>query len=98
MSYYPKKDFILLGFEKSKIKNKKYTAFLRNKKTNRINKIHFGAIKEDGIPYEQYYDKLKLYSSYNHLDKDRRKRYIERHKKDINKPYSASYFSLFYLW
>jgi hypothetical protein len=98
--YYPKKDYSFIKFRKSTKKDKKYDALLLNKKTNNIVIVRFGGIKSDGTPYEQYEDKtnLKLYKKYNHYDQDRRERYIKRHKNDINKPYSASYFSLNFLW
>lgn len=93
MVYYPKKDYKLLNFQISTVKNKKYDAYLENKKTKNIVKVSFGDRR-----YFQYYDKLKEYSNLNHLDEKRRKLYINRHKNDINKPYSASWFSLNYLW
>lgn len=88
-------DFKILRFEKSKRKNKKYTVFIFNKKTKRINKVHFGDIR-----YEQYKDTtpLKLYSHKNHLDKERRKRYKARHEKTRHRKYSASWFSDKFLW
>ena len=90
---YSKKDYILLGFEKAKAKNKKYSALLKNKKTGRIKKINFGDVR-----YQQYYDRLGLYSHLNHGDPERRRRYIARHSANSFKPYSANYFSRFYLW
>ena len=88
-------DLKFLRFEKSNRKNKKYVAILFNKKTKRINKVHFGSSL-----YEQYKDKtgLKLYSHKDHLDKERRKRYKARHEKTRHKKYSASWFSDKYLW
>ena len=49
---------IILKFEKSKIKGKKYTAYVKDKKTKKIRKIHFGA-----SDYPQYKDRtpLKIY-------------------------------------
>jgi hypothetical protein len=76
-------------FEKSKVKNKKYAAILPNGK-----RVNFGDKR-----YEQYEDRtpLKLYSKLDHHDKERRKRYYERHDKDYPK-YSPDYFSKTYLW
>ena len=76
-------------FEKSKVKNKKYTAILPNGK-----RVNFGDKR-----YQQYEDRtpLKLYSNLDHHDKERRKRYYERHSKDYPK-YSADYLSKKYLW
>lgn len=91
--YYSKEEYKLIKFEKATNKNKKYDAYLQNKKTKKIVKVPFGSSQ-----YEQYYDKLGLYSNLNHHDKIRRHLYIIRHSKDINLPYSPSYFSLKYLW
>ena len=97
--YYSNKDYHFIKFRKSLKKDKKYDALLCNKKTNNIVIVSFGAIRENGIPYEQYEDKvLGIYTKYNHYDIKRRQIYINRHKNDINKPYSASYFSLNFLW
>lgn len=100
MSYYKKNEYNLVGFRKSTNKLKKYDAILENKKNKKIVIVSFGAIKPNGTPYEQYKDNvpLGLYSDYNHLDEKRRERYLKRHSKDINKPYSKSWFSKEYLW
>ena len=100
MSYYKKSEYDLIGFRKSTNKLKKYDAILENKKNKKIVIVSFGAIKPNGIPYEQYKDNvpLGLYSDYNHLDDKRRERYLKRHSKDINKPYSKSWLSKVYLW
>ena len=49
--------------------------------------------------YSQYFDSTPIgfYSSINHLDKERRKRYFSRHKKENDKT-SARYWSNKYLW
>ena len=93
-SYYPKKDYKLLGVVKSKRANKKYAAVLENKQTGREVKIHFGDSR-----YQQYEDLAEGdYSHLNHNDPKRLKQYLQRHKNDVNKPYSASWFSREYLW
>jgi hypothetical protein len=85
MLYY-KQGFI---FKKSKNLTKKYDVF--DGKTGK--KItSFGARGMD-----QYFDKIGAYSSYNNLDKERRKRYYARHGKTA-KPLSAKYFSHMFLW
>ena len=55
----------IIKFEKSKLKEKKYTVYLKDNNTKEIRKIHFGA---DG--YEQYKDStgLNCYSKFNHND------------------------------
>lgn len=56
--------------------------------------IHFGDTR-----YQQYKDStpLKLYTHLNHNDKERRKRYYQRHGHTKNKN-SAKYWSNKYLW
>lgn len=78
--------------------NKKYKVILSNGKT-----VQFG-----NKNYEQYKDSspLKIYSNKNHLDVDRKKKYLKRHSsirlkdgsKAINKKYSPSWLSKKYLW
>jgi len=99
-NYYSKKDYDLLGLRKSTNKLKKYDAILENNKNKKIVIVSFGAIKPDGTPYSQYKDRtpLKLYSKYDHNDEKRRERYLKRHSKDINKPYSKSWLSKVFLW
>jgi hypothetical protein len=94
--YYSFRDFKLIGFEKSRRQGKKYDAVLVNKYTGKEKRVSFGA---KGM--EQYEDltPLGLYKNYNHYDKERRRLYKERHKKDIKKNYySPGYFSWFFLW
>jgi hypothetical protein len=95
-----KKEYGLIGFEKSNRKNKKYNAILikldKSKDTKQKKIIPFGDLR-----YQQYKDStyLNLYSHLNHNDENRRRLYILRHKKDIkNGFWSAGYFSMFYLW
>ena len=96
MSYYAMSEYRLKGFEVSKTKHKMYTALLVNKKTKREKRISFGDKR-----YENYRDitGLNAYPQLVHGDKERRKRYHDRHKKDIKEGYySAGYFSMKYLW
>ena len=55
---------------------KKYTAFVKNKKTKKVRKIHFGDRR-----YQQYKDrtKLKLYKHKNHGTRKRMRNYFSRH-------------------
>jgi len=99
---YSKKEYDFVRFEKSDKKDKKYQAILKNKKTNREVKVHFGGIKKDGIPYDQYRDTaLGLYSKYDHNNNERRDRYRKRHAKEepsFRDYWSAGLFSYKYLW
>lgn len=87
---------------------KKYTAHVKNKKTKKVRKIHFG--HKD---YPQYKDRtpLKLYAYKNHNTRKRMNRYYTRHsgvpnrgdaiKKEIklNKGYyTPKILSHKYLW
>jgi hypothetical protein len=97
----------VIKFEKGPHK-KKYTAFVRHKKTRKVRKIHFGA-----SDYAQYKDNtpLKLYSYKNHNTRKRRQNYFSRHsgtknrryailkeKKKSKGCYNAKIFSHIYLW
>lgn len=93
---YPKKDYKFIKFEKSNVKNKKYVAYIKNKKNDRLYKVNFGDSR-----YKHYNDKtgLKDWTAANHNDKERRRRYRQRHINNLNKnEYSPAYFSWFYLW
>ena len=87
---------------------KKYTAVVRNKKTKKTRKIHFGDRR-----YQQYKDrtKLKLYKNKNHGTRRRMENYFSRHsgtkkrgkaiKKERRKSkgfYNAKILSHEYLW
>ena len=53
-------------FKVSNRKGKKYDVF-----KDGIYLVSFGGIRSNGIPYDQYYDKIGKYSKYNHLDESR---------------------------
>ena len=83
-----KKGIRLISIRKSKREGKKYTATFEIKKGKNISRktTHFGA---------------KNMSDYTkHKDKERRGRYISRHKKDLNTkdPTRAGYLAMFILW
>ena len=93
---------------KSDRKEKKYTAFIRDKKTRKVRKIHFGA-----SDYEQFKDRTKVghYSHKNHGDRKRQQNYYNRHsgtkkrREAIDKEerkskgyYNAKILSHRYLW
>ena len=73
-------------FKKSSNPKKKYDAFLPSGK-----KISFGA-----RDYEQYYDKIGMYSGKNHNDENRKRLYYARHGKEAEK-YTPKWFSHHYL-
>ena len=92
--YYSKKDYKLIGFEKSKTKNKMYDAILL--KGNKKYKVPFGDKR-----YQNFRDitGLNLYPHLIHDDNKRRKNYRTRHKHFLKKGYySPGYFSYYYLW
>jgi len=87
---------------------KKYTAYLKNKETKNIRKLHFGDRR-----YQQYKDrtKLKLYAHKNHKTRKRMQNYYSRHsgtksrkegidkeKKKSNGYYTPKILSHIYLW
>jgi hypothetical protein len=97
----------IIKFEKGP-NGKKYTAYVKNKKTHVVRKIHFGA-----SDYQQYKDRtpLKLYSHKNHYTRKRMQNYFNRHsgtkkrgtaikkeKKKSNGYYNAKILSHEFLW
>ena len=94
---YPKSEYKLIRFERSKAKGKKYAAIIQNRKTKKDRRINFGA-----LGYEHYKDltPLKLYSNLDHKDKNRRLSYHARHNthRIDGSEYSPAYFSFKYLW
>jgi hypothetical protein len=98
----------IVKFEKAKNSKKKYTAFVKNKKTKKIRKLHFGA-----SDYAQYRDStpLGLYKGKNHNDFKRMQRYYSRHsgtkrrleaidneKRENKGNYTPKILSHIYLW
>lgn len=89
----------MITFSKGKGKYK-YTAIITHK-NGEEERVSFG--HKD---YQQYHDKIGLYSHLDHLDKERRKRYRQRHMKILLKDgrpaykvrYTPAYLSLKYLW
>ena len=87
---------------------KKYTATLKDIKTNKTRILHFGDSR-----YEQYKDRtsLKLYANKNHGDKIRQENYYNRHSHEKNRKkailkekqknnyyYTPKLLSHIYLW
>ena len=97
----------IVNFERGPNK-KKYTAYVKNKKTKKVRKIHFGH-----TDYQQYRDRtpLGLYKHGNHCTRKRMQRYYSRHsgtktrgkaiKKEKTKSkflYTPKILSHIYLW
>ena len=99
---------VIVNIVKSTRAKKKYTAYVKNKKTKKIRKIHFGASN-----YQQYKDRTGVhhYSHKNHYNRKRMRNYYSRHsgtpfrakaiKKEKKKSkgyYNAKILSHEYLW
>lgn len=97
----------IVRFEKGPFP-KKYTAYIKNKNTKKIRKLHFGDRR-----YQQYKDRtpLKLYKSKNHGTRKRMQNYYSRHsgtksrktaidreKKKSKGFYTPKILSHIYLW
>lgn len=86
---------------KSKSKNKKYSVYVI--KNSKKTLIHFGDKR-----YQQFRDTtpLRLYKKLDHMDNDRRRRYLQRSRKIRNKKgelthkdkNSSNYYSIKFLW
>ena len=61
---------------------KKYTAYIRNNKSKKIRKLHFGDVR-----YQQYKDRtdLKLYKNKDHNTRKRMQNYFSRHSGTKNR-------------
>jgi hypothetical protein len=94
-NYYKMGEWKFLGFRKSKRKNKKYDAILRNIK-GRIKYLPFGDSR-----FQHYHDLtgLDAYPHLSHNDSERRRRYRRRHRVYLRSGYySPGYFSWTFLW
>lgn len=72
----------------SKRKGKKYDVY---------DKLGYYITSFGSIGYQHYNDRIGYYKSMNHNDRERRKRYYDRHGK-TNDRTSAKFFSNTYLW
>lgn len=73
---------------------KKYVAYLTKPNANKKRRIYFGDKR-----YQQYKDRIGLYSNLDHKDPNRKRLYYDRHgPKDKAVKYSAKWFSNKYLW
>ena len=92
-TYYDKSIYKMEGFEKSEKPDKKYYAKLRNSKTGRISKVHFGQRGSS-----TYKDSTGLKRDPVHGDAKRRKAFRARHKGFLKEGfYSPSFFSFYFL-
>jgi hypothetical protein len=92
MPKYIKGKFTFLA--PSRRKYKKYDVYdSRNKQYI----TSFGAIRPNGTPYEQYFDKIGYYSYGDHHDKKRLSNYYSRHGNEATL-LSPKWFSNRYLW
>ena len=76
----------------SKVKNKKYSVYVKSDNKSGKKLIHFGHNK-----YSQFKDKIGHYSHLDNNDPKRKKAYYSRHGKASSKD-TAKYFSHKYLW
>tara|TARA_R110002126_G_scaffold66432_1_gene168907 strand:+ start:1347 stop:1607 length:261 start_codon:yes stop_codon:yes gene_type:complete len=76
----------------SKVKNKKYSVYVKADTKSGKKLIHFGDNR-----YGQFKDKLGHYSHLDNNDPKRKKAYYARHGKATSKD-TAKYFSHKYLW
>lgn len=91
-------EYRMVRFEVDTSGKHKYNAILKHKKTGKERKVPFGGIKADGTPYQHYHDKIGHFRKHDHGDKERRKRYLTRHKGEDQKKFSSGWFSIRYLW
>ena len=95
-TYYSKKDYEHIDFEKAGQKGKMYNAILRRKIDNKTIRVPFGDNK-----MQNYQDKtgLNLYPNLIHGDKNRRASFRARHRGYLKDGYySPSFFSYYFLW
>lgn len=91
----------IIDIKKSKKPLKKYDAIIQNKITKKERIISFGQKRDNGEPFEQFKDRIGLYSKYDHNDPERRKLYIARHKGSADFKegrYTANYLAREFLW
>ena len=95
---YLKSDYDLIDIQISKVRNKKYDALIRNKRTGEIVKVSFGSRNP---LMQQYRDTtpLKYYKVLDHNDQNRKKQYQQRFKSKYNPDYySSTSLSWEFLW
>lgn len=76
----------------SKVKNKKYSVYVKSNTKSGMKLISFGDKR-----YGQFKDKIGHYKHLDHNDPKRKKAYYKRHGKATSKD-TAKYFSHKYLW
>jgi hypothetical protein len=102
---FRRSDFVVRVSDKP---GKKYVATLRiprasrasSRASSRPKRVHFGAIRPDGTPYEQFRDStpLRHFARWDHGDDARRQRYAVRHRRDIVPGFTAGWLSWLFLW
>jgi len=96
MTYYSKKEYKFIKFEKSSKRGKMYNGVIQNKKTKKIVRIPFGSSL-----HQNFHDKTGL-NAFPHLihgETKRRRLFRARHKGFLRDGYySGSYFSYNFLW
>lgn len=60
MSYFSKKDYQFIKFEKAKNNKKKYSAIIKNKTTGRTKKINFGSSSYQHYTFRKSMTKILL--------------------------------------
>lgn len=97
MSVSPASEYTFVKFVKSKRRDKKYTAILKNKKTGRTKSMSFGSSL-----HQNYKDEtgLNAYPEKMHGDIKRLELYRRRHagEGDESRKYSPGWFSWWFLW
>lgn len=71
----------------------KYVAELIHKYRGTTKKVPFGSIS-----YQHFKDKLGAYSSLDHNDPERRRRFLIRHAQNTGYKFSSAWFSKKFLW
>lgn len=97
---YPTDEWKIIRFQRSENKKKKYDVILSNIETGERIKMSFGAIRDNGIPYDQFKDNtpLGLYTKFDHGDKKRLKNYYARHGRIDSRYWSPDLLSKLFLW
>lgn len=97
----PVKDYKIVRFEKSPLRDKKYRVYLEPKSKLSSDRTALRSFDFGQTGYEHFKDStpLKLYSKDDHNDQKRRELYRNRFRHLYDpEVYSPTYFSWNYLW